>query len=136
MSTAHVEVNDAVIQKMLRSPKGQVARGIYKIGKKVERKAKRLVPVDHGILRNSINTELIIRRGPVARIGTKVKYALYVHEGTGIHGPKGQLIKPKKGKVMVFTSRKTGGLVFARSTKGMKGTPYLRNALIAVVGTM
>lgn len=136
MSTAEVRVNDAAIQKMLRSPKGQVARGILKIGKKVERKAKRLVPVDHGILRNSINTELIIRKGPVARIGSKVKYALYVHEGTGIYGPKGVPITPKKGKVLVFTARKSGDLVFARSVKGMKGTPYLRNALIAVVGTM
>lgn len=136
MSTAEVRVNDVAIQKMLRSPKGQVARGILKIGKKVERKAKRLVPVDHGVLRNSITTELIIRRGPVARIGTKSKYGLYVHEGTGIHGPKHTPITPKKSKVLVFTSRKTGNLVFARSVKGMKGTPYLRNALIAVVGAM
>lgn len=136
MSTAEIHVNQATVQKMLRNPKGQVARGILKLGKKVERKAKRLVPVDHGILRNSINTELIIRRGPVARIGTNVKYALYVHEGTGIHGPKGVPITPKHGKVLVFTAKKTNQLVFARSVKGMKGTPYLRNALIAVVGSM
>jgi hypothetical protein len=136
VSTAEVRVNDAAIQKMLRSPKGQVARGILKIGKKVERKAKRLVPVDQGILRNSINTELIIRRGPVARIGTKTKYALAVHNGTGIYGPRGVPITPKKGKVLVFTSRKTGQLVFAKSVKGMKGTPYLRDALIFVVGSM
>lgn len=136
MSTAEIRVNDVTLQKMLRNPKGQVARGILKLGKKVERKAKRLVPVDHGVLRNSINTELIIRRGPVARIGTKVKYALYVHEGTGIYGPKGFPITPKHSKVLVFTSRKTGKLVWARSVKGMKGTPYLRDALIAVVGAM
>ena len=136
MSTAEVRVNDAVIQKMLRNPKGQVARGILKIGKKVERRAKRLVPVDHGVLRNSINTELIIRTGPVARIGSKVKYALPVHEGTGIYGPRGLPITPKRGKVLVFTSRKTNQLVFARSVKGMKGTPYLRRALIEVVGSM
>lgn len=136
MSGAEIHVNDAAIQKMLRSPKGQVARGILKIGKKVERKAKRLTPVDHGVLRNSITTELVIRRGPVARIGTNVKYALAVHNGTGVYGPKGVPITPKHGKVLVFTSRKTGQLVFTRSVKGMKGTPYLRNALIAVVGAM
>jgi Bacteriophage protein of unknown function (DUF646). len=136
VSSVEINVNNAALQKMLRNPKGQVARGILKLGKKVERKAKRLVPVDHGILRNSITTELIIRKGPVARIGTNVKYALYVHEGTGIYGPKGVPITPKHGKVLVFTSRKTNKLVFARSVKGMKGTPYLRNALIAVVGSM
>lgn len=136
MSDVEIHVNEVALQKMLRNPKGQIARGILKIGKKVERKAKRLVPVDHGVLRNSINTELIIRKGPVARIGTKVKYALYVHEGTGIYGPKKMPITPKHSKVLVFTSRKTNQLVFARSVKGMKGTPYLRNALIAVVGAM
>lgn len=136
MSSVEIRVNEAARQKMLRNPKGQVARGILKLGKKVERKAKRLVPVDHGVLRNSINTELVIRKGPVARIGTNVKYALFVHEGTGIHGPRGVPITPKHGKVLVFTSAKTHKLVFARSVKGMKGTPYLRNALIAVVGAM
>jgi hypothetical protein len=136
VSTAEVRVNQVALQKMLHNPKGQVARGILKVGKKVERKAKRLVPVDHGVLRNSITTELIIRRGPVARIGTKSKYGLYVHEGTGIYGSKHAPITPKHGKVLVFTSRKTNKLVFARSVKGMKGTPYLRNALIAVVGSM
>jgi hypothetical protein len=136
VSKSEIHVNDAAIQNMLRNPKGQVARGILKLGKKVERKAKRLVPVDHGILRNSITTELVIRRGPVARIGSNVKYALFVHEGTGIYGPKGVPITPKHGKVLVFTSRKTKKLVFARSVKGMKGTPYLRNALIAVVGSV
>lgn len=136
MSTAEIRVNEAALKKMLTNPKGQVARGILKLGKKVERKAKRLVPVDHGILRNSITTELVIRKGPVARIGTNVKYALFVHEGTGIYGPRGVPITPKKSKVLVFTSAKTKKLVFARSVKGMKGTPYLRNALIAVVGSM
>jgi hypothetical protein len=131
-----IRLNEAARQKMLRNPKGQVARGILKLGKKVERKAKRLTPVDHGVLRNSISTELIIRKGPVARIGTKVKYALYVHEGTGIYGPKGVPITPKRSKVLVFTAKKTNKLVFARSVKGMKGTPYLRDALIAVVSAM
>lgn len=135
MSRAEVRVNHVALQNMLRNPKGQVARGILKIGKKVERKAKRLVPVDQGVLRNSINTELIIRKGPVARIGSNVKYALYVHEGTGIYGPRGHKIYPKRSKVLVFTT-KQGKQVFARSIKGMKGTPYLRNALIAVVATL
>lgn len=136
MSSVEIRVNNVALQNMLRNPKGQVARGILKIGKKVERRAKRLVPVDQGVLRNSISTELIIRKGPVARIGTKAKYALYVHEGTGIYGPRGVPITPKHSKVMVFTSRKTGNLVYARSVKGMKGTPYLRDALLEVVGAM
>lgn len=136
MSGVHIRTDKAALRKMLKSPEGQVARGIYKIGKKVERKAKRYTPVDHGVLRNSITTELIIRGVPVARIGTKVKYALYVHEGTGIHGPKGVPIFPRQSKVLVFKAKTSGKLVFAKSVKGMKGTPYLRRALLEVVGTM
>lgn len=136
MSGVHIRTDKTALRKMLRSPEGQVARGIYKLGKKVERKAKRYTPVDQGVLRNSITTELVIRKMPVARVGTKVKYALYVHEGTGIYGPKGVPITPKNSKLLVFTSRKTKNLVFTKSVKGMKGTPYLRRALLEVVGSM
>lgn len=134
MADVTIRVDRKALRAMLSSPGGQVARGMYKLGKKVERRAKRLCPVDEGNLRNSITTELVIRGAtPVARVGTNVKYALWVHEGTGIYGPRGVKITPKKGKVLVFKPRGSAKLVFAKSVKGMRGTPYLRDALHAVV---
>lgn len=133
MAKVTITLDEAAIRKMFADPKGQIARGIYKLGKKVERRAKRLCPVDHGRLRASITTELVIRGGlPVARVGTNVKYALYVHEGTGVYGPRGAPITPKRAKALAFTG-KSGKLVIVKSVKGMRGTPYLRDALHAVL---
>tara|TARA_R110002167_G_scaffold12153_2_gene52070 strand:+ start:810 stop:1001 length:192 start_codon:yes stop_codon:yes gene_type:complete len=45
--------------------------------------AKRLAPVDRGILRSSIQYEIRKERGELtARIGTNVKYAVYQEFGT------------------------------------------------------
>ena len=51
-------------------------------------------------------------------------YAQYLEWGTGIYGPKKQLIKPKFGKVMRWES---GGKVhYATYTKGMTPAPFIR----------
>lgn len=132
MPVSH-RLDTAAVAALLRSPAGPVARDILRRGKRVEAAAKRLCPVDSGRLRSSIDTELRgSSAGPVARIGTNVEYAEAVHNGTGIYGPKGAPIRPKRKKVLMF---KVGGeVVFARSVKGMKPRPFLVNALPAAKG--
>lgn len=108
--------------------------------------ARRLAPVDTGRLRASITQEFSTGYGgaPVVRIGSNLPYAIFVHQGTGIYGPKGQRIFPKHGKFMVWPAinnsgsgsrRYKGGrtamYVFARSTRGMPGRPFLVQALDA-----
>lgn len=105
--------------------------------------ARRRVPVDRGTLRASLAVSFN-RKGTTvfARIGSNLPYAIFVHEGTGIYGPKGTPIRPRNRSVMVFTPRKfspTGkriksGKVFTTKVAGMKGTPYLRDALPAAQG--
>lgn len=132
------------VNRLLRSPQGGVARDLLRRGYRVEGAAKRGCPVDHGRLRSSITTRLISRDGMmIVEVGTDVKYARWVHDGTGIYGPRHARIFPRSASVMVFTPRKSGGvfikkgsrkMVFARSTKGMRGTPFLRNAMPAARG--
>jgi hypothetical protein len=134
--------NPAAYRDLLNSPSGAVARDIYRRGQRVATAAKRLCPVDHGRLRSSIQAVLVEHDGvPVCEVGTDVHYAMFVHGGTGIYGPRGARIDV--GHVMVFTPRKAGGqfikrsdrgVVFARSTAGMKGTPFLTDALPAARG--
>lgn len=52
------------------------------------------------------------------------RYPLWVHEGTGIYGRLHRLIRPKRAKVMVFVGRT--GLVFAKTVRGQRPQPYLR----------
>jgi hypothetical protein len=55
---------------------------------------------------------------------TGENYALFVHEGTGIFGPKKKRITPKNGQALKF---KIGGeTIFAKSTKGQKPNPFLK----------
>jgi phage gpG-like protein len=91
--------------------------------------------VDTGRLRSSIGTTVEATAvGPVAVVGTDVEYAIFVHEGVGIYGPRGAVITPTRGRFLVFTPRGAPGPVFARSVRGSPGVPFLRDALRAARG--
>jgi hypothetical protein len=70
---------------------------------------------------------------PIVVVGTNVTYAMYVHEGTGIFGPRHARITPKKGKYLVFTPKGAKGKVFARSVSGSRPKPFLAEAIRAAV---
>ena len=86
-------------------------------------------------------TLLATSRDPV----TGVDYAVFVHEGTGLHGPKKARIKPKKARVLVWLTkpglprpktpaqwkeyRRKDLVVYARSTKGQKPNRFLLKGL-------
>lgn len=137
------------VRTLLTSPTGGVVRDLLRRGLLVETQAKRNLGgiggpkrVDTGRLRASIATVVVTRNNePAVLVGTNVNYALFVHDGTGLYGPKHAVIKPKSGKVLVFPSKKHGkkkgkfkGKVVVRSVKGMPGNPFLTNALPAARG--
>lgn len=138
-------MNEAAVNRLLNSRDGPVARDLLRRGHRVGAVAKRKCPVDHGRLRSSITVALApgSSGGVVCQVGTDVKYARWVHDGTGIYGPRKARIYPTTARAMVFTPRKSSGAfiarkgrvtVFAKSTKGMKGTPFLKDALPAARG--
>jgi hypothetical protein len=144
---AYVKLNDAEIQRLLRSPQGPVAMDLIRRSNRVVNQAKRLCPVDEGRLRSSLASELRQDRGDlVARVGTNLDYGLFIHEGTGIYAGKGP-ITPKRGKYLRWPVKNNSGqgrrrykagataqYAYARKVKGVKGRPYLRNALPAGLG--
>lgn len=147
MSSVHHVFNHAQLQQILQGPAGGVVKDLIKRGKRVESRAKRNLAgiggkprrIDTGHLRASIGTNLLRRPDGLAiRVGTGVTYALYVHNGTGIYGPKHMLIRPKFGKVLVFRSKvygakkgKYAGKVVVRYVRGMRPNPFLQDALPA-----
>jgi hypothetical protein len=57
-------------------------------------------------------------------------YPTFQNEGTGIFGPEGQPIRPKKpGGVLVFDWPAAGGIVFARSVIGTEPTRFWDKAV-------
>jgi hypothetical protein len=108
--------------------------------------ARRNAPVDEGRLRASI--AVTFTKGPagepVARIGSNLPYALFVHEGTGIYGPNARPIRPVNGRFMRwpiknnsgsgnrrYSGGATAGYAYAREVRGVPPRPFLRDALDA-----
>jgi phage gpG-like protein len=126
-------------RQLLASQQGGVARDMLRRGLLVETQAKRNLGgasgpkrIDTGRLRSSTNTQLVVRDGrPIAVVGTNVNYARWVHDGTGIYGPRGAMIRPKRRKYLRFRPSGRGRYVYARQVKGMPGNPFLRAALRA-----
>lgn len=141
--------NEAQLHYIVASPAGPVAKDLLKRGKRVETRAKRNLAggtgsprrINTGHLRASIGTNLLIHGTELAvRVGTGVYYALYVHDGTGLYGPKKTLIRPKLGRVLVFRSKVYGakkgkykGKVVVAYVRGMRPNPFLKDALPAFI---
>lgn len=82
-----VVVNVAALNRFLTPPGGTVSplgARLMTTGLKIESRAKRLCPVRTGRLRSSITTTAPFRRGRhlVVVVGSNVKYAKYVEQGT------------------------------------------------------
>ena len=128
----------------------RVAQGkdLLRRGLKVQARARSLISgagpahpsrVATGQTRSSIQVQL--RRGsggsPRVRVGSGLKKALWIHEGTGIYGPRRRKITAKNSKVLVFKApygAKTGkfrGKVVVRSVRGMRRNQFLKAAIRA-----
>ncbi len=119
------------------------AKDLYRRGLKVQTRARVLLSggvghpkrVNTGALRSSIQVQLrtMGSRGPVVRIGSNLAYSRYVHDGTGIYGPRRRKIRPKRAKALRFKGARYGksGYIYARTVRGMKPNHYLKDALSA-----
>lgn len=143
------QFNERQLNYIVSNPQGAFAKDLKKRAARVETRAKLNLGggtgtgprrVDTGRLRQSISWQLIPSlTGSIAvKIGTNVPYARYVHDGTGLYGPRKMLIKPKTAKVLVWRSKVYGakkgkfrGKVVVPYVKGMKGNPFLAAALPA-----
>ena len=140
---ARVRISPGLGRKIREASSEGIARDMMRRGLRVEAAAKKRISVspkrvDKGRLRSSIRTVPIragFSRG--ARVGSNVKYARFVHDGTGIYGPRGTPIKPRTKKFLRFRPKGVKGkkgYVFAKSVKGMRPNPYLKDALPAARG--
>lgn len=85
--------------------------------------AKERAPYRTGNLRRDISVR---RQGDGFAVGNSrlAEYAVFVHQGTGVYGPKRQSIRPVRAKAL-----KIPGIGFRKSAKGMKARPYLEQAV-------
>jgi len=137
MAKVYLKLFPQFIKNLINNPASEAQRQMEKKATQVQTLARqnllRSTGFDTGRLSASIKVEKITINGVVAfKVGTKVPYWIYIHEGTGIYGPKGEPIKPKNAKALRW--RGPGGdVIFARSVKGIPPNPFLRDAFNTVM---
>lgn len=133
------QIDLARLRQILASPHGPVIRDLLRRGLAVESAAKRNLAgvggpkrIDTGRLRASIHTAVVARNGvPAVTVRTNVRYARWVHDGTGIYGPRHSPIRPRRAKLLRFKPKGASRYVYVKEVKGMRPNPFLRNALAA-----
>jgi|SRR5262245_11251204 len=157
MVPVNVEIDHEQVRRLLTGPNGLVVQAVEDLARRVSNEAKERARFHgEGTLRNSIQAVVQVQGNQViGRVGSALDYAIFVHEGTGLFGPKHHKIFPTGGKpLLTWLSKEAGhgggkprtsrrrrrkgskpvepNRVFARWTRGMAGTPFLTDALSAV----
>ena len=119
---------DSAMQEVLRiltSKEKDVVDTFRDIVLKGEAIAKKECPVDEGALRADIHSDVEESKTMIEGvIGNKIKYAPYVHNGTGIYAVEGDGRKTP-WKYNVPAGKYKGWHI----TKGKKANPYLKRTL-------
>lgn len=103
------------------STNGDLYRHLGKLGREIERAAKRMVGVDSGELRADIHYRIRHdQAGPFVEVGADLPYAKMHHDGTVPH-----VIAARNTRFLRFTQR--GRVVYARRVyhPGTRPNPYL-----------
>lgn len=115
---------DKLQRKLSQAPEivGNVKKQMLTKGALIaETKAKISAPVNTNVLRGSITHDVDENK---AVIGTNLKYAPYQETGTGLYGPRRQMITPRSGRFLRF--KVNGQWVFARAVRGVKPKWYMK----------
>ncbi len=102
-----------------------VDRAVELLALEVWGNVAREAPTDEGRLGGSF--EISQKAARVWSIFTNVKYAAFVNDGSGIHGPAGRRITPRRASVLVF--RWMGTTWYRRSVSGQRANPYADRAV-------
>jgi hypothetical protein len=133
-------IHEIPLQALLRGPAGAVAKDMLKRGYRVQARARKLISgagpghpkrVDTGATRSSIQVTLLGGVDLRVRIGSKLIRAIWIHDGTGIYGPRHRPIRPRSAKYLKFKPKGSKYYVYAKSVKGMRPNRFLKDALPA-----
>jgi len=92
-------------------------------------------PLQTGFLKTSIRSRSFPGRiGPTVRYIAVPDYSLFQEVGTGIYGPMGRYITPKRAKMLSWIDRGSGERRFARRVRGVKPKRYFQKGLGATFG--
>lgn len=132
MAEVRVTLNRGALDRLLRQPGGPVYDNVVSgTLRKTEAIATVTAPTDTGFMKN--NRTISIRsdhNSMTGRLTYHAPYTIFVLRGTGLFGPRHDLIHPVHAAHMVFRGR-DGNLVITRTTRGQRAQPFLQEAFKA-----
>lgn len=114
----------AMMRRLGEDVAGGKRAGMITVLEEVRAKAAPHVPIRTSNLANSGTTE-VSADGTEGVLRYTAAYGEFVHEGTGLFGPKKQKITPKNKKALYWS----GAAHPVKSVKGMKPRPFLDQGL-------
>lgn len=139
MASVSVVINSSEIAALAKSQ--PVIAVMRRTAEQVRTAAVRRCPVDTGDLRSSIAVEAQFDGSML--VGSRLKYALFVHEGHGIIVPvRAKVLRwpnvnnryTQTGGNRRFSGGATASYIYARKVGPVKGRPFLRDAAVEVLG--
>lgn len=131
MVSVQVRMDRAALNRLLKLPGGPVYDKV--VDGPLDRTAAIAAatgPRITSFLVNNHSKEITSGAGSLTgRLIYHADYAAAVMKGSGIYGPTGQPITPKKGKYLWFEYN--GRLIRVKSVKGQKANPFLADAFRA-----
>jgi HK97 gp10 family phage protein len=111
------------LKRLRENLEAAIEAGLLRAAAAVEARAVEEAPVVRSHLVNSIRKYIQNRRAVITPVA---RYALYVHQGTGIYGPHKTRIVPTTKKALAFQIG--GKWIIRRSVKGQKPNPFMKRA--------
>ena len=129
---SRIDINQTEANRLLNSPQGEVSQLVVSTGRQVLRSVKAETPVQDGHMRvlNSMVLRVRPYRHVMARIVNTDEAAMWVQTGTGIYGPRGRPITPKRARLLRFYGKRDGALLHLPSVKGQPANPFMLRGLI------
>lgn len=123
-----VEWPEKEFQKLVDKTKRVVERSLKLVAAAGLANVVKETPRDTGTARRGWHVVTVSRF--ILKLVNRTKYLGFHVTGTGIFGPKGRPIVPRKARVLHFIA-KDGTEVFARSVKGIPPNPFVDDAIAA-----
>lgn len=100
-------VNKSGLTELVSGPNGPVIRDLRRRGRILLALAKADAPKETGRLARSLHMRVVLGRAPYVLVGSNLRYAQMVHDGTRPH-----IITPDKAKTLRFKHR--GRVIYAQ----------------------
>lgn len=127
-----VDLSSTGLDRLLTDSHGPVGNHLRNIANRVRTQARANVPERSGNLKDSIKVhQELTPTGLIFKVGSNLRYALYLHEGTGQNS--GGYVYPVHAQFLRFQGS-DGKFLYRRRVRGVDANPFLADALRTVIG--